>query len=184
MDDSRIDNEDESRDTTDEEDICKEDNVRSGEQGNEICQSNVSTPEPIVEATVNNENNVITANHVQSNQVNVDCKNYIDSYAKIVSSGNDELSKELIYIPTGVNENGNEVVIFEEELDPYVNFEKSEPSKIRIWIKLLNVPLEAWSVRAISALASRLGKPIMMDNTTAHMLFCTVLTVVILLRIV
>ncbi|GJS13860.1 hypothetical protein Tco_0408332 [Tanacetum coccineum] len=137
-DDSRIDNEDESRDTTDEGDSCKEDNGRSGEQGNEvnnaqvrvelseniddtnepikICQSNVSTLEPIVEATVNNENNVITANHVQSSQVNVDCKNCIYSDAEIVSSGNDELSKELIYIPTGVNENGDEVVIFEEEL--------------------------------------------------------------------
>ncbi|GJS13861.1 RNA-directed DNA polymerase, eukaryota, reverse transcriptase zinc-binding domain protein [Tanacetum coccineum] len=63
--------------------------------------------------------------------------------------------------------NGKPLVV--QKWDPDVNFKKSEPCKIPIWIKLLNVPLEAWSVRGISALASMLGKPIMMDNTTAHM---------------
>ena len=37
------------------------------------------------------------------------------------------------------------------------------------WIKLLNVPLEAWSVKGISTLASCLGKPIIMDEITTKM---------------
>ncbi|GKF09851.1 hypothetical protein Tco_0044075 [Tanacetum coccineum] len=35
---------------------------------------------------------------------------------------------------------------------------------------LVNIPLEAWSVRGISALASRLGRPIKMDQVTTDML--------------
>nr|GEV56184.1 hypothetical protein [Tanacetum cinerariifolium] len=46
---------------------------------------------------------------------------------------------------------------------------KESPCKILIWIRLLNIPLEAWSVRGISALASRLGMPIKMDQVTADM---------------
>nr|GEW98105.1 RNA-directed DNA polymerase, eukaryota, reverse transcriptase zinc-binding domain protein [Tanacetum cinerariifolium] len=195
---NRIDNEDES---CNEGDSCNEDNGGSGEQGNKVnngqakevlngnkdvtnepaenCQSNVSTPEPSVDTTVNIEND-----------------DKVDQ-------------QELIYIHTGINENGDEVVIFEEEMveedcsdvrlfkfnnaegmnyvidqspwmvngkpfvvqkwDPDVIFEKTEPCKIFIWIKLLNIPLEAWSVRDISALASRLGTPIMMDSITASM---------------
>ncbi|GJU75145.1 hypothetical protein Tco_1272215 [Tanacetum coccineum] len=35
--------------------------------------------------------------------------------------------------------------------------------------RLVNIPLEAWNVRAISALASKLGRPIKMDQVTADM---------------
>ncbi|GJY52454.1 hypothetical protein Tco_0443301 [Tanacetum coccineum] len=35
--------------------------------------------------------------------------------------------------------------------------------------RLVNIPLEAWNVRGISALASRLGRPIKMDQVTADM---------------
>lgn len=38
-----------------------------------------------------------------------------------------------------------------------------------MWVKLFNVPLEAWSINGISAIASSLGKPIIMDNATAKM---------------
>nr|GEU62973.1 hypothetical protein [Tanacetum cinerariifolium] len=46
---------------------------------------------------------------------------------------------------------------------------KEAPGKIPIWIRLFNIPLEAWSVRRISALASRLGRLIKMDQVTAKM---------------
>ncbi|GJU23584.1 RNA-directed DNA polymerase, eukaryota, reverse transcriptase zinc-binding domain protein [Tanacetum coccineum] len=36
-------------------------------------------------------------------------------------------------------------------------------------IRLVNIPLEAWSIRGISALASRLRRPIKMDQVTADM---------------
>nr|GEW01899.1 hypothetical protein [Tanacetum cinerariifolium] len=44
-----------------------------------------------------------------------------------------------------------------------------EPEKIPLWIKMGNVPLEAWTVNGISALASRVGKPLVMDNVIASM---------------
>ncbi|PWA61869.1 hypothetical protein CTI12_AA365960 [Artemisia annua] len=38
-----------------------------------------------------------------------------------------------------------------------------EPKKLTVWVKMSNVPLEAWSLKGISALASSLGKPMVMD---------------------
>ncbi|GKF85796.1 zinc knuckle CX2CX4HX4C containing protein [Tanacetum coccineum] len=65
--------------------------------------------------------------------------------------------------------NGRPFVV--QKWDPAVCIEKADPCKIPIWIKLLNVPLKAWSTRGISALVSRLGRPIMMDNVTASMCY-------------
>ncbi|GJY95061.1 RNA-directed DNA polymerase, eukaryota, reverse transcriptase zinc-binding domain protein [Tanacetum coccineum] len=36
-------------------------------------------------------------------------------------------------------------------------------------INLLNVPLEAWSIKGINAISSRLGRPLMMDKITSEM---------------
>ncbi|GKA33100.1 RNA-directed DNA polymerase, eukaryota, reverse transcriptase zinc-binding domain protein, partial [Tanacetum coccineum] len=47
--------------------------------------------------------------------------------------------------------------------------DKAEPKKIPVWVKLRNVPMEAWSVKGISALASSVGKPIIMDEITTKM---------------
>ncbi|GKA95586.1 RNA-directed DNA polymerase, eukaryota, reverse transcriptase zinc-binding domain protein [Tanacetum coccineum] len=46
---------------------------------------------------------------------------------------------------------------------------KVEPKKLSVWVKIVNVPLEAWCVKGISAMASSLGKPILMDSMTATM---------------
>ncbi|GJX70664.1 zinc knuckle CX2CX4HX4C containing protein [Tanacetum coccineum] len=45
---------------------------------------------------------------------------------------------------------------------------KTEPTKLPIWVKMCNVPHEAWTFKGISALASRIGKPIIMDVVTAQ----------------
>ncbi|GJT95057.1 retrovirus-related pol polyprotein from transposon TNT 1-94 [Tanacetum coccineum] len=50
-----------------------------------------------------------------------------------------------------------------------MGMEKLEPKCLPVWVKIINVPLEAWSVDGISVIASSLGKPIMMDNNTATM---------------
>ncbi|GKA86412.1 RNA-directed DNA polymerase, eukaryota, reverse transcriptase zinc-binding domain protein [Tanacetum coccineum] len=47
--------------------------------------------------------------------------------------------------------------------------DKAEPKKIPVWIKMRNVPMEAWSVKGISALASSIGKPMIMDEVTTKM---------------
>ena len=45
----------------------------------------------------------------------------------------------------------------------------TEPEHIPIWIKLCQIPLEAWTTKGISALASRVGKPMVMDAMTNTM---------------
>ncbi|GJS55834.1 hypothetical protein Tco_0629196 [Tanacetum coccineum] len=70
------------------------------------------------------------------------------SYANMVKK--DEVPKNLNYIPTMVTD--SEVVIFNEML-------------VKKEVK------EAWSMDGISALASSLGKPMMMDTMTANMCY-------------
>ncbi|GKC01623.1 ATPase, F1/V1/A1 complex, alpha/beta subunit, partial [Tanacetum coccineum] len=72
------------------------------------------------------------------------------SYASIVK--NDDIPQNLDYIPTVINEEGIEVVIFDDAL-----------------VRIMNVPLEAWCLEGISALASSLGRPILMDSMTVMM---------------
>lgn len=50
-----------------------------------------------------------------------------------------------------------------------IGMKKIEPSKLPVWVKLLNVPMEAWSLKGITSLASSLGRPLMMDEMTARM---------------
>nr|GEV29283.1 hypothetical protein [Tanacetum cinerariifolium] len=48
--------------------------------------------------------------------------------------------------------------------------EEAKPKKLLVWARLINVPMEAWSVEGISALASSIiGKPIIMDGIVAKM---------------
>ncbi|GJW17456.1 RNA-directed DNA polymerase, eukaryota, reverse transcriptase zinc-binding domain protein [Tanacetum coccineum] len=51
-----------------------------------------------------------------------------------------------------------------QKWDPEVIIKKESPSLILVWVRLFNVPLEAWSIKGISAISSRLGKPVMMDH--------------------
>ncbi|GKE04383.1 RNA-directed DNA polymerase, eukaryota, reverse transcriptase zinc-binding domain protein, partial [Tanacetum coccineum] len=101
------------------------------------------------------------------------------SYANIARKNN--LDNKLNLIPTEINEDGVEVVIFDEEImvngkpmfvqkwDPSVSLDKTEPNKLPLWVRLRNLPLEAWTVKGISVVASRLGNPLIMDQTTANM---------------
>ncbi|GJV93835.1 zinc finger, CCHC-type containing protein [Tanacetum coccineum] len=62
--------------------------------------------------------------------------------------------------------NGVFFMKFHYEVD--LNLDNTELDKIPLWVKLCNVPLEAWTVKGISALASRLGKPLVMDTITEY----------------
>ncbi|GJX22735.1 zinc knuckle CX2CX4HX4C containing protein [Tanacetum coccineum] len=46
---------------------------------------------------------------------------------------------------------------------------KTEPDKLPLWVRFCNPPLEALTVKGISALASRIGKPLIMDARTTSM---------------
>ncbi|PWA97321.1 hypothetical protein CTI12_AA029930 [Artemisia annua] len=61
--------------------------------------------------------------------------------------------------------------LFIQKWSPEMGMHKIEPKKVPVWAKMSNVPLEAWSLKGISALASSLGKPMVMDNMTAAMCF-------------
>nr|GEY69966.1 RNA-directed DNA polymerase, eukaryota, reverse transcriptase zinc-binding domain protein [Tanacetum cinerariifolium] len=50
-----------------------------------------------------------------------------------------------------------------------IRMNKVEPKKLPVWVKIVNVPLEAWYVKRISAMASSLGKHIFMDSMTTAM---------------
>nr|GEX45642.1 hypothetical protein [Tanacetum cinerariifolium] len=107
---------------------------------------------------------------------------------------NDDLPKNLIYILTLVTDSGNEMVIFNEALvnkgneikraldgkkkpllvtkrSADMGMEKLEQKSLHVWVKIVNIPLEAWSVDGdgISAIANSLRKPMMMDTNTASM---------------
>ncbi|GJU87422.1 RNA-directed DNA polymerase, eukaryota, reverse transcriptase zinc-binding domain protein [Tanacetum coccineum] len=56
-----------------------------------------------------------------------------------------------------------------QKLDPSVNLDRTEPNTLPLWIKLMNPPLEAWSKKGLSALASRIGSPLIMDAMTTSM---------------
>ncbi|GJW01214.1 RNA-directed DNA polymerase, eukaryota, reverse transcriptase zinc-binding domain protein [Tanacetum coccineum] len=141
--------------------------------------------------------------------------------ADIVKSN--RLDNKLLDVPTQVSDNGENIVIFDDEIIEYhirrmwyrfglkdviaengvfyfkfqdeginevintgpwmVNnkplvvqnwsidmcIDKAEPKRIPVWVKMRNVPMEAWSVKGISALASSIGKPVIMDEITTKM---------------
>ncbi|GJW59910.1 gag-pol polyprotein [Tanacetum coccineum] len=47
--------------------------------------------------------------------------------------------------------------------------DKPEPTRVPLWVKIMNVPLEAWNTHGISRLASCIGNPIIMDRITMSM---------------
>nr|GEX70046.1 RNA-directed DNA polymerase, eukaryota, reverse transcriptase zinc-binding domain protein [Tanacetum cinerariifolium]GEX75873.1 RNA-directed DNA polymerase, eukaryota, reverse transcriptase zinc-binding domain protein [Tanacetum cinerariifolium] len=69
-----------------------------------------------------------------------------------------------------VLENGpwmvNNKPLMVQKWEPDVVIDKSEPKSLPCWIKLHNIPLEPWTSKGISAIASGLGKPLIMDKTT------------------
>nr|GFA44405.1 hypothetical protein [Tanacetum cinerariifolium] len=56
-----------------------------------------------------------------------------------------------------------------QKWDISMNIERTEPDKLPLWVRLCNPPLEALTVKGISALASRIGKPLIMDARTTSM---------------
>ncbi|GJW94747.1 hypothetical protein Tco_0174419 [Tanacetum coccineum] len=108
-------------------------------------------------------------------EVNVTLK----TYAHIVK--HDDLPKNLNYVPTLITESGNEVVIFDEVLvnkgserwnltlcGQFVGFDMNI-RELRDSNGLNAVLDKAWSVEGISAIASSLGRAVMMDTNTAAM---------------
>ncbi|GJS32656.1 hypothetical protein Tco_0531038, partial [Tanacetum coccineum] len=83
-----------------------------------------------------------------------------DARHSLANSGYNKLK----YVPAIVNEIGNKVV----DMDPVVE----EGSKkwglafIGYFVKIFNIPLEAWNVEGISRISCRLDNPLIMDKIT------------------
>nr|GEY47690.1 ATPase, F1/V1/A1 complex, alpha/beta subunit, zinc knuckle CX2CX4HX4C [Tanacetum cinerariifolium] len=105
-------------------------------------------------------------------------------FAKIVNAN--KIDNKLVEISTEISEKGNkrdekgmeEVVsngpwlvnnkpLCVQKWRVGMALEKAEPSKLPIWVKMINVPMEVWSLKCISTLASSIGKPIIMDDMIA-----------------
>ncbi|GJV19456.1 RNA-directed DNA polymerase, eukaryota, reverse transcriptase zinc-binding domain protein [Tanacetum coccineum] len=56
-----------------------------------------------------------------------------------------------------------------QKWDPSIILDRIEPNTLPLWIKIMNPPLEAWSKKGLSALASRIGTPLIMDVMTTRM---------------
>nr|GEV78196.1 hypothetical protein [Tanacetum cinerariifolium] len=63
---------------------------------------------------------------------------------------------------TAMNSEGNKEVFGNTDNED----KEVEPKKMPVWVKNINVSLEAWCVKRISALESSLGKPMVMDFMT------------------
>ncbi|PWA95294.1 hypothetical protein CTI12_AA051170 [Artemisia annua] len=123
--------------------------------------------------------------------------------------------KKLLVIPTEIDANGTEIVVFDDVLinegskkwdktlygyfvgktclkeglefvanngpwmvknkpltvqkwDISLCMDKQDMVRLPVWIKMCGIPIEAWKIKGISALESRVGKPLVMDNETAR----------------
>ncbi|GKC11796.1 RNA-directed DNA polymerase, eukaryota, reverse transcriptase zinc-binding domain protein, partial [Tanacetum coccineum] len=122
----------------------------------ELKEANGSSIDNVHYTFVNNTKKVINSSIKGVSKVsNVKTPvSYVGTLTKNITTDDNKLFN----IPTSVNSKDPENVI-----------KKETPCKILIWIRLYNVPLEAWSIKGISAISSRLGRPIMMDQMTSNM---------------
>ncbi|GKE28450.1 RNA-directed DNA polymerase, eukaryota, reverse transcriptase zinc-binding domain protein [Tanacetum coccineum] len=55
-----------------------------------------------------------------------------------------------------------------QKWDPSIGMSKYEPTKIPVWVKLTDLPMEAWTTKGISVVSSSMGRPLIMDSMTAY----------------
>ncbi|GKA75895.1 RNA-directed DNA polymerase, eukaryota, reverse transcriptase zinc-binding domain protein [Tanacetum coccineum] len=56
-----------------------------------------------------------------------------------------------------------------QKWDIHMEIDNIEPDKLPLWVRFCNPPLEALTVKGISALPSRIGRPLIMDASTTNM---------------
>ncbi|GKD71847.1 zinc knuckle CX2CX4HX4C containing protein [Tanacetum coccineum] len=117
----------------------------------------------------NNENHTIDGN-VSNKAKNIDVNGgEPTTYANMVKKDEVLINKNLIFIAPKITDDGGVKVLFDEEIDPEIGMEKLKHKTLPIWVKLVNIPIEGWSMEGINALASSLGKPNIMDAITTYM---------------
>ncbi|GJX97085.1 RNA-directed DNA polymerase, eukaryota, reverse transcriptase zinc-binding domain protein [Tanacetum coccineum] len=155
-----------------EDSVDIEENVRNNVDGNDVPESVNADSEKIATETVNKTEEEITNSQSHDNETgkNVDI---VDNLTN---------NNELFFVPTALKENGEEVVLFEEELvkegskkyelkDIVVDDDDICYFKFRHEEGMNSVIDQSpWlSVKGISIIASRFGRLIKMDKMTADM---------------
>ncbi|GJX69407.1 RNA-directed DNA polymerase, eukaryota, reverse transcriptase zinc-binding domain protein [Tanacetum coccineum] len=166
---------------------------KQNELNNKDCNNKELSKENVEEANSSSYDNGVSNNNTEKvsepkDDVNKNDKemesNRYKTFANMMRSDNDENENKLNLIPLCVKD-GREGVILDEELVKEGSrkwsltlcghfFRESDGMEFVLengsWmIKLHNVPLEAWTSNGISAIASGLGKPLIMDKTTTKM---------------
>nr|GEW20758.1 copia-type polyprotein [Tanacetum cinerariifolium] len=81
------------------------------------------------------------------------------------------LLEEEVYVeqPEGHVAKGEEGKVLRSKKALYGLKQAPQPVTIPLWIKLVNIPLEAWSNKGLSALASTIGSSLIIDGMTTRM---------------
>lgn len=58
-------------------------------------------------------------------------------------------------------------------IPPYFNFDVAEMTIVPVWVTFPNLPLEYWSAKPLSRIASQVGTPITTDQLTKEKLCCS-----------
>ncbi|GJR07444.1 zinc knuckle CX2CX4HX4C containing protein [Tanacetum coccineum] len=90
------------------------------------------------------------------------------SFSNVVQGTSFMGDNKLNLVPCTIKE-GRKVVDIDPIIKEGIFLDKPEPVRIPLWVKIYNVPLEAWNVEGISRIASRIGTPIIMDKVTTFM---------------
>ncbi|GJR36054.1 RNA-directed DNA polymerase, eukaryota, reverse transcriptase zinc-binding domain protein [Tanacetum coccineum] len=129
---------------------------KSVEMNEDVENKGIGVEKPITDMEV--EEMVCPKSAAKSNVSEIKDNHDNTSYANVL---NQKLDNKLTLTPSVVGDDGVE--------DPSVCLERTEPIKLPLWVKFRNLPLEAWSAKGISAIASRLGNPLIMDQVTTQM---------------
>ncbi|GKE09151.1 hypothetical protein Tco_1412702 [Tanacetum coccineum] len=157
-------------------DMNNEGKMTSGSQlGNDTAMNTVKSPTYV--KTPNSSSFRATLNDNSVKQ----------SYAHAVTKLEQLIDNKPNSVPTEIDENGNEFVIFDDELIKDGSrkwqltlcgyfmghnmsvYEFSSIMKEALTLLLIMGPWMAWTSKGISALAIRIGKPLIMDAITANM---------------
>ncbi|GJS41186.1 zinc knuckle CX2CX4HX4C containing protein [Tanacetum coccineum] len=61
------------------------------------------------------------------------------------------------------------VLIILKKWSPDANLSKEDLTKVSMWVKIYNVPMVAFTSKGLSMIATKFGKPIMLDSYTSSM---------------
>ncbi|GJT97882.1 RNA-directed DNA polymerase, eukaryota, reverse transcriptase zinc-binding domain protein [Tanacetum coccineum] len=149
---------------------CLED-VSQVDKQNELSSKNIDK----ARLNVNDENRTKNREEVMvfdEEMVKIGSKKF--GYKEIIDNGNgswlfkftmeDRLNEVAAKSPWMVH--GKPLMVY--KWDPGIGLDKVEPKVILVWVKLHNMPIEAWTNNGISAIASCLGKLKIMDSMKTY----------------